>query len=85
MRLAGRHINRDAIFAAVDSYETIESYPDDKRIFAPFDDFATTVPLPLTSYAYRAYRDSAEAFLLVRNRRIADWAATHLTTARQLP
>ncbi len=32
MRLAGRHIARDEIFAAVDSYEIIESYPDDKYL-----------------------------------------------------
>lgn len=32
MRLAGRHIIRDEIFAAVDSYEIIESYPDDKYL-----------------------------------------------------
>ncbi|MBI3091530.1 MAG: DUF4258 domain-containing protein [Candidatus Tectomicrobia bacterium] len=30
MRLAGRHISRDAIFGAVDSYQVVESYPDDK-------------------------------------------------------
>ncbi len=32
MRLAGRHISRDEIFGAVDSYEVIESYPDDKYL-----------------------------------------------------
>jgi len=32
MRLAGRHITRDEIFAAVDSYEIIESNPDDKYL-----------------------------------------------------
>ncbi len=32
MRLAGRHLTRDDIFAAVDSYEIIESYPDDKYL-----------------------------------------------------
>ncbi len=32
MRLAGRHVTRDEIFAAVDSYEIIESYPDDKYL-----------------------------------------------------
>jgi hypothetical protein len=32
MRLAGRHITRDEVFGAVDSYEVIESYPDDKYL-----------------------------------------------------
>ena len=32
MRLAGRHLTRDEIFGAVDSYEVIESYPDDKYL-----------------------------------------------------
>jgi hypothetical protein len=32
MRLAGRHISRDQIFGAIDSYEVIESYPDDKYL-----------------------------------------------------
>ncbi len=32
MRLVGRHIARDEIFAAVDTYEIIESYPDDKYL-----------------------------------------------------
>lgn len=32
MRLVGRHISRNEIFAAVDSYSVIESYPDDKYL-----------------------------------------------------
>lgn len=32
MRLTGRHISRDEIFGAVDSYEVIESYPADKYL-----------------------------------------------------
>lgn len=32
MRLTGRYITRDEIFAAVDTYEIIESYPDDKYL-----------------------------------------------------
>ena len=32
MRLAGRQISRDEVFGAVDSYEVIESYPDDKYL-----------------------------------------------------
>lgn len=32
MRLAGRYISRDDILVAVDSYEVIESYPDDKYL-----------------------------------------------------
>ena len=32
MRLAGRHISRDEVFGAVDSYEVIESYPADKYL-----------------------------------------------------
>ena len=32
MRLVGRHISRDEVFGAVDSYEVIESYPDDKYL-----------------------------------------------------
>jgi hypothetical protein len=32
MRLAGRHISRDDVFGAGDSYEVIESYPDDKYL-----------------------------------------------------
>lgn len=32
MRLAGRHISRNEIFAAVDTYEIIEPYPDDKYL-----------------------------------------------------
>jgi len=32
MRLTGRHISRDEVFGAVDSYEVIESYPDDKYL-----------------------------------------------------
>ncbi len=30
MRLAGRFIPREAILAAVDTYELVEAYPDDK-------------------------------------------------------
>jgi hypothetical protein len=32
MRLAGRHITRDEILEAIDGYEIIESYPDDKYL-----------------------------------------------------
>jgi hypothetical protein len=32
MRLAGRFIPREAILAGVDSYELVESYPDDKYL-----------------------------------------------------
>ena len=32
MRLAGRHIARGEVFGAVDGYEIIESYPDDKYL-----------------------------------------------------
>jgi len=32
MRLAGRHISRNEILEAVDTYEIIESYPDDKYL-----------------------------------------------------
>ena len=32
MRLAGRYISRDEVFEAADSYEMIESYPDDKYL-----------------------------------------------------
>ena len=32
MRLAGRHISRADILAAVDSYAVIESYPEDKYL-----------------------------------------------------
>jgi hypothetical protein len=32
MRLAGRYLTRDEVFGAVDSYEVIESYPDDKYL-----------------------------------------------------
>ena len=32
MRLTGRHISRDDVFGAGDSYEVIESYPDDKYL-----------------------------------------------------
>jgi hypothetical protein len=32
MRLAGRYISRDELFEAVDSYEIIESYPQDKYL-----------------------------------------------------
>lgn len=32
MRLAGRYLTRDEIFGAVDSYQVIESYPDDKYL-----------------------------------------------------
>ena len=32
MRLQGRHITRGAILAAVDSYEIIETYPEDKYL-----------------------------------------------------
>ena len=32
MRLEGRHIARDEILRTVDSYEIIESYPDDKYL-----------------------------------------------------
>lgn len=32
MRLAARHISRHEVFAAVDSYELIESYPEDKYL-----------------------------------------------------
>ena len=41
MRLAGRHISRDEIFGAVDTYEIIESYPDDKYL-PSYLIFATT-------------------------------------------
>ena len=32
MRIAGRHITRDDILQAIDTYEVIESYPDDKYL-----------------------------------------------------
>jgi hypothetical protein len=32
MRLAGRHVSRNEIFGAVDTYEIIESYPNDKYL-----------------------------------------------------
>ncbi|MBI4473184.1 MAG: DUF4258 domain-containing protein [Acidobacteria bacterium] len=32
MRLAGRYLTRDEILQAVDSYEIIESYPEDKYL-----------------------------------------------------
>ena len=32
MRLAGRHISRDAILEATETYEIIESYPEDKYL-----------------------------------------------------
>ncbi len=32
MRLAGRFIPREAILAAVDTYELVEAYPDDKYL-----------------------------------------------------
>ena len=32
MRLVGRHMTRDEILAAVENYELIESYPDDKYL-----------------------------------------------------
>ncbi len=32
MRLAGRHILRDELFEATESYEIIESYPEDKYL-----------------------------------------------------
>jgi hypothetical protein len=32
MRLAGRFIPREAILAAVESYEMVEAYPDDKYL-----------------------------------------------------
>lgn len=32
MRLAGRHISRDEILGAVDSYTVVEGYPDDKYL-----------------------------------------------------
>lgn len=32
MRLAGRHISRDDLFGATESYEIIEAYPEDKYL-----------------------------------------------------
>jgi len=32
MRLAGRFISRDAIRSAVDTYQLVEAYPDDKYL-----------------------------------------------------
>ena len=32
MRIAGRHITRNEILEATDSYEVIESYPEDKYL-----------------------------------------------------
>ena len=32
MRLAGRYIARDEVFEAIDTYDVIESYPDDKYL-----------------------------------------------------
>jgi len=32
MRLAGRFISREAILAAVDTYQLVEAYPDDKYL-----------------------------------------------------
>lgn len=32
MRLAGRFISREAILAAVDAYQLVEAYPDDKYL-----------------------------------------------------
>ena len=32
MRLAGRYISRDEVFQATESYEIIESYPEDKYL-----------------------------------------------------
>ncbi len=34
MRLAGRFIPREAVVAGVDSYELVESYPDDKYLLS---------------------------------------------------
>jgi hypothetical protein len=47
MRLAGRFISREAILAAVDTYDLVEAYPDDKY---------------LPSYLLLARHGSAEAF-----------------------
>ena len=32
MRLAGRHISRQGIYRAVDTYDVVEAYPDDKYL-----------------------------------------------------
>ena len=32
MRLAGRHISRDELFEATESYQIIEAYPEDKYL-----------------------------------------------------
>jgi hypothetical protein len=32
MRLAGRYISRDELFEAIETYEIIESYPEDKYL-----------------------------------------------------
>jgi hypothetical protein len=32
MRLSGRYISRDEVFEATESYEIIESYPEDKYL-----------------------------------------------------
>ena len=32
MRLAGRHISRQDIYRAADTYEVVEAYPDDKYL-----------------------------------------------------
>jgi hypothetical protein len=32
MRLAGRHISRDELLEAIETYEMIESYPEDKYL-----------------------------------------------------
>ena len=32
MRLAGRFISREAVLAAVDTYQLVEAYPDDKYL-----------------------------------------------------
>ncbi len=70
MRLQGRHITREAILAAVDTYELVESYPQDKYLpsylVLAHDDSETFHVLFATDVAEKnvrvvtAYRPSAD-------------------------
>lgn len=48
--------------------------------FLPFDDFASK-PKPDNAKAYQHFREATSAFVIARNRRIADYASQHLNNA----
>jgi hypothetical protein len=53
------------------------------RFFAPFENFASSSPLPAPIDAYRNYKRLAIAFIEARNQRILEWVARRKSAVGQ--